>query len=359
MIFFSRKLSVPSLIDLCRSLRYGLNSGLMLRDVMDLLANKGTRSVRVVAAKVSQDLKAGWSLHDALQKQEKAFPPLFIALCAVGEESGNLPEVLHDMEKYYVMREKLRREFKSQIAWPVFQFVAAVCVISVLILILGIIPAPGADESNRIDPLGLGLLGTSGALKFFFGVWIVVFGVAAVFLGLQEMLQRRAVVERFMLAMPLIGPCLRSMALARFCLASRLMMDTSLSVFKTIRLAFIATDNMAFITAFPAVEASLKQGNSIATSFAKARVFPEKFLSAVAVAEESGRLPESLNYLREEYEDETRRRLTALTRVASFLVMVLVFAVIITCIFRIFLNVYLGQIEKASEAAGKITGGGK
>ncbi len=344
MIFF-RRLSTSSLIDLCRSMRYALNSGLMLRDAMDLLANKGTRQLRPVAAKVCQDLKAGWSLQDALQKQQRVFPPLFIALCAVGEESGILPEVLSDMEKYYLMREKLRREFKGQIAWPIFQFVAAVCIISVLILVLGIIPAQ-EQGGKHIDPLGLGLIGPEGALKFFFGVWVIIFGIAFLILLLKEVLRRRAIIERFMLAVPLIGPCLRSMALARFCLAARLMMDTSLSVFKTIRLAFMATDNMAFINAYPAVEASLKQGNSISTSFTKARVFPDRFLSAVAVAEESGRLPESLNYQREEYEEETRRRLTGLTRVASFLVMILVFAIIIVCIFQIFQQVYLGKIQE-------------
>jgi type II secretory pathway component PulF len=324
-------------------MRYAINSGLMLRDVMDLLANKGTRPIRPVAAKVCTDLKAGWSLHDALQKQDKVFPPLFISLCAVGEESGNLPEVLGEMERYYVLRQKLRREFRDQIAYPAFQFVAAVCIISVLIWILGII----GTEDTRVDPLGLGLMGQEGALKFFFGTWTIVLSFVVVFLVAKRLLQRKAVIERFLLALPGFGPCLRSMALARFCLGARLMLQTSLSIFKTIRLAFTATDNEAFITGFPAVDASLRQGNSIATSFEKARVFPDKFLSAVAVAEESGRLPETLAYLGEEYEEETRRRLTRMTRIASFLVMLLVFGIIIFAIYNIFMHVYYQRIMDA------------
>src|SRR5947209_10131721 len=101
MLFFSKRLPLSALIDLCRSMRYSLGAGLMLRDVMDLLAGKGTRPIRPVAAKISKDLKAGWSLQDALNKQQAAFPPLFIALTTVGEESGNLPEVLGELEKYY------------------------------------------------------------------------------------------------------------------------------------------------------------------------------------------------------------------------------------------------------------------
>jgi type II secretory pathway component PulF len=105
---------------------------------------------------------------------------------------------------------------------------------------------------------------------------------------------------------------------------------------------------MAFVATFPEVEKSVRQGNSLATSFGKARVFPDRFLSAVAVAEDSGRLPESLRFLSDEYDDETRRRLTWLTRVASFVVWLAVAIVIIIVIFTIF-NKYITMLDKVRE----------
>jgi type II secretory pathway component PulF len=171
-------------------------------------------------------------------------------------------------------------------------------------------------------------------------------GVVLLFLLAKRLLRRRALVERFLLALPGLGPCLRGIAMTRFCVAGRLMLETNLSVFKMLRLAFLATDNAAFIATIPTVETSLRQGNAIATSLTAAGIFSEKFLAAVAVAEESGRLPESLRYQADEYEDETRRRLIFLTRVSGSLVWLGVAAVIITCIIRIFTVVYIGQIEK-------------
>jgi type IV pilus assembly protein PilC len=350
MAFFRRKLSLPSLIDLCRSMRYSLQSGVMLRDTMDLLANKGSRPLRPVAAQVCKDLKAGWSLQDALKKQEKVFPPLFIALCTVGEESGNLPEVLGELEKYYIMRQKLRREFLSQITWPVIQFVAAVFIVTGLIWVLGVLQENRLGLKGEITfaPLGNKFLGAEGAALFFSIVVTVVLSITALVLFLQVTLRRKAVVERFLLALPGLGPCFRAMALTRFCVAGRLMLETSLSIFKTLRLAFVATDNMAFVATFPEVEKSVRQGNSLATSFGKAGVFPDRFLSAVAVAEDSGRLPESLRFLSDEYDDETRRRLTWLTRVASFAVWLAVAIVIIIVIFTIF-NQYITMLDKVRE----------
>lgn len=345
---FFRRLHLAELIELCRSMRFALESGLMLRDVMDLLATRNTRRVRLLAAQISKEIKSGWSLQDALTKQAGVVPPLFISLVTVGEESGSLPEVLSELEKYYVLQQKLRREFHEQIAWPVLQFVAAVLVITLLIYILGIIPkVEGPHGSQHLDPLGLGLIGPEGAMIFFGSVCGIVAGIVILFLLARRLLRRRAVIERVLLLMPGVGPCLRAIALTRFCIAARLMLETSLSVLKTLRLAFLATDNAAFIAVCPRVESSLRQGNSITTSFNRGRIFPEKFLSAVGVGEESGRLPEMFRHQGEEYDDESRRRLGWLTRLTSWLVWLAVAAVIITCIFQIFLNVYLGNIERA------------
>jgi type IV pilus assembly protein PilC len=346
MLLF-RTLRLPDLIELCRSMRYPLNSGLTLVDVMDLLSNRGTARIRPVAARILKDLKSGWSLRDALVNVGNVLPPLFVSLATVGEETGNLPEVLAELEAYYTLRQKLRREFLDQISWPVLQFVAAVCVITVLIYVLGIIPAiPGPRGPQRLDPLGLGLVGARGAQVFFFSVAGALAGLALLSWAAKRFLGRRAAMERALLWVPVVGPCMRALAIARLCLAGRLMLETSLSILKTLRLAFVATDNAAFITRYPRVEASLRQGNSIASSFTQARLFPEKFLSAVSVGEESGKLPETLRYQADEYDDEARRRLSWMTRLGSWLVWLCVAVVILWCIFSIFTNVYVRNIEK-------------
>jgi type IV pilus assembly protein PilC len=346
MILF-RRLRVAELIELCRSLRYGLGAGLMLREVMDLLAARGTRRVRALAGEIGKQLRSGWSFQDALDKQRRLLPPLFISLVAVGEESGNLPEVFAEMERYYQLQQRLGREFREQIAWPCLQFTAAVVIISLLIYVMGLLPSiQGPRGGQPIDPLGLGLVGAKGAWTFLGGVCGILAAGAALFLLARRLLRRRAVVERVLLFLPGIGPCLRALALARFCIASRLMFETSLSVLKTLRLAFLATDNPAFIAVSPRVETALRQGNTVTASLERAALFPEKFLSAVGMGEESGRLPEAFRHQGDEYDEEGRRRLTWLTRIGSWLVWLAVAVTIITCVFRIFTTAYLGNIER-------------
>jgi type IV pilus assembly protein PilC len=343
MLFF-RRLSIKDLIDLCRSMRYSLASGLTLRDVMDLLTTNGPPRLRPVAAEISKELKAGWSLQDAISKQAAVFPPIFLALVTVGEESGNLPEVLSELEKYYKVQQKLRREFIDQITWPLVQLVMAVFVIAGLIWVLDFIGKlnPGSDATK--DPLGMGLVGFDGAVKFvggfFLGVATLVFG----YLILKRLLSRRAIVEKVLLHLPVFGPCIRAIALTRFCVSLHLMLETSLSVRKTLRLALVATDNLAFTQAQGAVEAALSKGETITSALSSARVFPAHFLGVVAVAEESGRLPEVLRNQAEEYDDEARRRLSVVNKIFSYVIWFGIAGFLAFTIFRIFQEVYVKQI---------------
>jgi type II secretory pathway component PulF len=351
-MLFSRRLPVSALIDFSRSMRQSLSSGIMLKDVMETLASKGTPRVRPVADQLAKDLKSGWGLQDALKRQTGVFPPLFLSLTAVGEESGHLPEVLGEMEKYYRTQQKLRKEFISQITWPIFQLVMAVFVIAGLIYALDIVNKIRNVKGPPMDPLGFGLVGEKGAIIFL----LIAFGTAlALYLLFQLvkwLFRGRPTVDRFLLNLPFIGGCKTSIALTRFSIALRLMLETNMSVLKMMELALLATDNTAFQAAGERIAVSLKQGNNIETSLAGVGIFPRHYLSAVAVAESSGRLPELLRDQAEELDEETRRRLAVLNQMAGYLVWIGVGALVIFAIFRIFSSVYVENIEKVLPGGG-------
>jgi type IV pilus assembly protein PilC len=334
------------MIDLCRSMRYALASGRTPLDTMQLLAKEGTLPVRAVARRITAELKSGWGLHEALEKQQGVFPPLFLALTAVGEESGTLPEVLGELEKYYLLRDKLQREFFQEIAWPVFQLLAAIFVVAGLIYVTDMFAQRQDRSPQAADPLGMGLVGPSGAIRFLEIVFGTAFAAGAIFWLLKWALRRRALVERVLLRLPMIGPCLRSMVLARFSVALRSLLVAGLPVRKVLKLAFLACDNPAFTVTLPKAEAALLQGNSITASVAAAGVFPEDFLGRMAIAEDNGQLPDILERQAREMDEQARRRLTLLNRTASWLVYVAVAVTIAFTIYRLFTVSYTGDMEQ-------------
>jgi type II secretory pathway component PulF len=354
-MFWSRQLSTSELIELCRALRYALSGGMMLRDAMALLAREGSGRLRRASANLAQDLKAGWSMQEAMDKQAGTFPPLFRALATVGEETGNLPEVMGELEKYYITRQKLRRDFIGEISWPLIQFFAAVLIVGALIIILDMIQITSGRGNEPVDPIGLGLRGVPGAVTFL----AYVFGGLLVLWGTVKLISYTAArvprLQRIVFRIPVLGPCLRALALTRLCIALRLMLDTRMSVLKAIRLAFTATDNSAFIAAASQVEGAIRRGNTIADSFGETAVIPPAFRSAVAVAEESGRLPEMCAVQAENYDEQARSRLSTLNKFASVAIWLGVAAFIIMCIINIFNNVYLKNLNDRLDPTGQPT----
>src|SRR5205814_6527196 len=122
--------------------------------------------------------ESGDSLEAALDREKAYFPPLFLALGGVGERTGNLPEVFAELEKYYILQQKLWRQFVGQITWPLLQFFAAVFVIAGLLFILGIIAEiHGGSDKDTLLPHGM--IGGRGA-GLFLGC---VFGTLGVLTG--------------------------------------------------------------------------------------------------------------------------------------------------------------------------------
>src|SRR5205807_3777644 len=155
-MLFSSQLPLKSLIEFCRVLRHNLGAGLGIVKVFRQQADRGSMYIRPIAGRIGEELEKGESLESALKQERQHFPGMFVSLTVVGEQSGSLPEVLTELEKYFLIQQKMRREFRRQITWPVIQFIAAGLVIPAMILILSIL---GSD----FDPLGLGLTGVSGA----------------------------------------------------------------------------------------------------------------------------------------------------------------------------------------------------
>src|SRR5262249_49503341 len=152
---------LKSLIEFCRVLRHNLAAGLTIRRVFRQQAERGPYAIRPVAERISEQLEQGESLEHALRAERRKFPPIFLALTSVGEQSGNLPEVLADLEEYFLLQQKLRRQFLSAIAWPAFELVAAIFVIAGMIYVLAVL-----GGAKGFDPTGLGYTGTGGAAKF-------------------------------------------------------------------------------------------------------------------------------------------------------------------------------------------------
>jgi hypothetical protein len=88
-----------------------------------------------------------------MQASDGYFPPMFVQMVAIGEQTGKLDEVLKRLGEHYEHLAVMRRNFLIGIAWPAFELVFAVLVIGAVIFITGIIGAASgsAPQHGRGD----------------------------------------------------------------------------------------------------------------------------------------------------------------------------------------------------------------
>jgi type IV pilus assembly protein PilC len=348
---FGKRVSLKRLSLVTRSLGTSLAAGVPIVKSIDTQARKTSdAALRDVLEKVVDDIKAGSTLTDALESHGEYFPDLFIDMVAVGEQAGALPEVLTSLSNHYENNLRLRKDFLSQITWPLIQLVAAINIIGLLIYVLGWI---GESGGLKIDILGFGLLGTSGVLTWY-GLWIG--GAILLWFAyrlLRTSLSGKKMVHQALLQVPVIGGCLRSFAIARFSWAFHLTQSAGMPIDDSLDASLSATANGAFEAAAPRIIDDIMQGDTLSDALNQSQLFPEEFINIVHVAETSGTVPEQLERLSPQIEEDARRSLRTLTMLAGWLVWMIVAGFIIYVILKIMMW-YTGLIQAGAQDPDKL-----
>jgi type IV pilus assembly protein PilC len=342
---FSSRIRTKSLVTVCRSMSTMISSGIPIGKAFDLAARKSPDPrCRKAMLEIVADLRRGMDVTEAMRAQGRTFPESMVELVAVGEQTGALPEILKSLAEHYETNIRLKRSFYSAIAWPAFQLVAAILVIALLLWILGFIAS--SRGGKPIDILGLGLYGAEGATTWLmmtfgslFAAWLLVMLIRRTFEG-------QRIFDSLLLRIWVIGGCMRSFATARFSWAFALTQQAGMSIEPSIKASFQSTSNGAFISAAPHAWAMVREGETLHDTLAATGLFPLEYLHIVDVAESSGTVPEALQRISPELEDQARRSMQTMASVAAWLIWCLVAGFVIFLIFRVFMF-YIGQLNEA------------
>jgi len=335
-MFFSPRIRLKSLAQLCHRLATATGAGIEDRKIWRDEAERGSRSQRRKIGIIRDELARSKSIVESLRATGKFFPPLFRQMVEVGETSGRLDHTYGRLAKHYDRTLVVRRDFFGRLAWPLLQLAMALSVIGLLIWIMGILPINTGAKGPQIDILGMGLIGTPG-LVIYVNVLILV-GIAL--LLLLELFRRglgwTRTLQQSALRVPIIGGALKTLALSRFTWALQLVLDTPMDLRRALPLALEATGNETYASHGPTVSLRIEQGQSIHAALTATGVFPKELLDSIAVGEESGRLVETMERQSAEYQERVGIAISILASAVGYLVWMLVAAFIIMMIFRIF-----------------------
>ena len=322
-------LSRKELIWFSRTLGTMLDAGVPISRVLDVLAGQArTARARRSLKRARTRLEQGATLSEALAEQG-GFPPLFVSLVDAGERSGSLERVAGELARYYEFRQRIRSRFIAQITMPVLQYVVAVAVICFALHVVAML-------SDQPSNLALWLCIGYGTPPALWGLYRLASGL----------LGGTRLVDELVLQTPILGGAARALALARFSLVLYLFYEAAFPITDALRRALEGTGNAAFAARGKVAAETIEQSGSLTDALTATGVFPAEYLQVTAVAEESGKLSERLDWLASHYAERAERAVRALAVALGWGVWAVVAAIIIVFIFRFFMQ-YVGAIQGA------------
>jgi type IV pilus assembly protein PilC len=295
----------------------------MLRSLYTLEDQTEDERLSDAIAGIRQDVEAGSSLADAMERRPQIFDTLFRAMVRSGESSGRLDDALDRVAFQLEKLDALKREIRSAIMYPAFVFAAAVVIM--LAVVIFIVPvfanafkeavADQPGESADLPSLTQMMITFSDFLKGYWFIWVP--GAIAATIGFFQWKRTdkgRRQWDHVKLRLPIhIGDIVRKAAVARWSRTFSGAVASGVPLLESITLTGQTAGSAAVEQAMEEVYGSVKSGGTIAHPIEQSDVFPAMVGHMVSVGEESGQLEQMLTKIADFYEAEVDTKVKTLT----------------------------------------------
>lgn len=274
----------------------------LLTALTDMRDTADNDALRDTITEIHRDISEGNSLSEAIQKHERIFSRLDVALIAAAEETGDLTKAYSQLVDYHKWREGMQIRVKKATRYPIILLIVVLLTISVMMgfvvpQVVGFIEFNG-QELPFYTKL---LMAVSG---FFVKYWWAVFGGIAFVVGTIVILKKTSEdmaykFDAVMLKLPIMGEVVRKINTARFAQTFGALFSSGIDVIKCLQSARNTVDNRVIREALEDVEKNVKAGAALSEAFQGH--FPTMIVRMVKVGEESGNLTVVMDQVSEFY----------------------------------------------------------
>ncbi len=346
-----KKVKIDDLVIFSRQLATLIDAGISLVHALGILSEQiENKNFRSVVLAVRQDIEAGMNFSDALSKHPAIFSELFINMTRAGETSGMLDDVLDRLATFLEKSSALQRKIKSSLVYP--EVVVSMAVIITAVLLLKVVPTfKGIFDSlgSQLPLPTLILIAVSDIFRKYFlytlgGVIVIIF----VFKKYISTEQGRYNFDTYKLKVPVLGPLIRKLAVAKFSRTFSTLVKSGVSILSALDIVSKTSGNKVVEESIISCSNSVREGESIAKPLSKSGVFPPMVTRMISVGEQTGQLEKMLTKIADFYDEQVDAATTALTSMIEPLVIAFLGVVIGGIVISLFLPIF-----KITELIGK------
>jgi type IV pilus assembly protein PilC len=297
-LFNRRRVSNQDLVMFCFQLEQLNSAGVPLLDCLnDLRESSSNLYFQKILGAVSSEVEGGKMLSEALAQHPGVFSEVFVSLIAAGEHTGQLPVVLNNLFNTIRWQDELMSQTKKLLAYPAF--VAVVVSFAVVFLMTYLVPQMVSFLRNMGQELPLNTKILIAISNAFVDYWWLIIGLPlVVVIGLVAVIKSNPVAryrfDLFKLNIPVTGPILHKIIMARFARYFALMYQTGIPILDAIKICENIVGNRVVADALTRVHAQINAGDSMSESFRNAGLFPQLVVRMIKVGENTGALDKSL-----------------------------------------------------------------
>jgi type IV pilus assembly protein PilC len=284
-----------------------IDAGLPLVQCLDILGNQEEHKyfAQVILA-TRGDVEAGMSLADAMKRHPKVFDGLFCNMIAAGEAGGILDTILKRLATYIEKAVKLKSQVKSAMIYPIAVITIACVVIGVILwkvipTFASLFAGLGAELPL---PTRIVIALSNNLVRFMPFIIVGIIGAGWAFRAYYATEKGRRVIDRITLKMPILGPILRKIAVARFCRTLSTLMASGVPILDGLDITAKTSGNAIIEDAILQTRKSIERGETIAAPLKETGVFPGMVVQMIGVGEATGALDTMLGKIADFYEEE-------------------------------------------------------
>src|SRR3954454_9958984 len=316
-IAFGQKSNLKDLVVFSRQLATMIDSGLSILRALSILSEQTeSKSLAKIITEMKVDIEQGLSFSQAVARQPKTFPPLYLAMVRAGEVGGLLDEVMTRLASTLEKQMELRAKVKSAMTYPIV--VAAIVVLIVAGMLLFVVPMFEGMYKDLGGQLPLPTRILISASQLLLHIWwlvaIVIVGLVVLFRRWLATADGRLRWDRFKLHVPIFGPLMRKTALARFARTLAALVRSGVPIMESLDIVGDTAGNAVIALALSETRERVRLGESISVALSAAEhVFPPMVIQMISVGEETGAIDELLEKIADFYDGEVQATVDSLT----------------------------------------------
>ncbi len=314
--FLEGRISDRDMVIFSRQFSTMINAGVPILQSLQIMCDQTeNKLLRRVLYTVRNDIEGGSSLFDAMRKHPKVFSDLYANMVNAGEAGGVLDVILLRLADYLEKAARLKAKVKSAMVYPAVVVTVAVAVIAIiLIFVIPTFETMFADFGAALPlptqiVINMSRFTQDNILYIFLGA--VAFAI--IFKRLYRIERVKIMVDFWVLTLPVFGPLLRKVAVARFGRTLSTMVSSGVPILGALDIVARTSGNKTVERGVLEAKKSIAEGQTLADPLEATGVFPPMVVQMISIGETTGNLDHMLAKIADFYDNEVDVAVETLT----------------------------------------------